>query len=139
MDWMSMLKDIWELVAIPVLGILSVYIVNFIKAKNAQLKEQVKNDTYKKYMDLLETTIVSCVITTNQTYTEALKKQNAFDVEAQKVAFKMTYDAVIKILSEDATKYLETAVGDLELFITQRIEAEVSANKKELKPAEPAE
>lgn len=139
MDWMSMLKDIWELVAIPVLGILSVYIVNFIKAKNAQLKEQVKNDTYKKYMDLLETTIVSCVITTNQTYTEALKKQNAFDVEAQKVAFKMTYDAVIKILSEDATKYLETAVGDLKLFITQRIEAEVSANKKELKPAEPAE
>ena len=90
-------------------------------------------------MDLLETTIVSCVITTNQTYTEALKKQNAFDVEAQKVAFKMTYDAVIKILSEDATKYLETAVGDLKLFITQRIEAEVSANKKELKPAEPAE
>ena len=139
MDWMSMLKDIWELVAIPVLGILSVYIVNFIKAKNAQLKEQVKNDTYKKYMDLLETTIVSCVITTNQTYTEALKKQNTFDVEAQKVAFKMTYDAVIKILSEDATKYLETAVGDLKLFITQRIEAEVSANKKELKPAEPAE
>lgn len=51
----------------------------------------------------------------------------------------MTYDAVIKILSEDATKYLETAVGDLKLFITQRIEAEVSANKKELKPAEPAE
>lgn len=139
MDWMSMLKDIWELVAIPVLGILSVYIVNFIKAKNAQLKEQVKNDTYKKYMDLLETTIVSCVITTNQTYTEALKKQNAFDAEAQKIAFKMTYDAVIKILSEDATKYLETAVGDLKLFITQRIEAEVSANKKELKPAEPAE
>ena len=139
MDWMSMLKDIWELVAIPVLGILAVYIVNFIKAKNAQLKEQVKNDTYKKYMDLLETTIVSCVITTNQTYTEALKKQNAFDAEAQKIAFKMTYDAVIKILSEDATKYLETAVGDLELFITQRIEAEVSANKKELKPAEPAE
>lgn len=139
MDWMAMLKDIWELVAIPVLGILSVYIVNFIKVKNAQLKEQVKNDTYKKYMDLLETTIVSCVITTNQTYTEALKKQNAFDAEAQKVAFKMTYDAVIKILSDDATKYLETAVGDLKLFITQRIEAEVSANKKELKPAEPAE
>ena len=139
MDWMAMLKDIWELVAIPVLGILSVYIVNFIKVKNAQLKEQVKNETYKKYMDLLETTIVSCVITTNQTYTEALKKQNAFDAEAQKVAFKMTYDAVIKILSEDATKYLETAVGDLQLFITQRIEAEVSANKKELKPAEPAE
>lgn len=139
MDWMLMLKDIWELVAIPVLGVLAVYIVDFIKAKNAQLKEQVKNDTYKKYMDLLETTIVSCVITTNQTYTEALKKQNAFDVEAQKVAFKMTYDAVIKILSEDATKYLETAVGDLKLFITQRIEAEVSANKKELKPAEPAE
>lgn len=135
MDWSAMLKDIWQIVIIPLLGILTVYVVNFIKVKNAQLKAQTENETQKKYMDMLETTIISCVVTTNQTYTEALKKKGEFGLEAQKEAFQMTYNAVLKILSEEATKYLETAVGDLNLYITQRIEAEVSANKKELKPA----
>jgi hypothetical protein len=87
-------------------------------------------------MDMLETTIVDCVIATNQTYTEALKKQNAFTAEAQKEAFAKTYNAVMAILSQDAVDYLTAFVGDLDLFIKQKIEAEVSENKKELKPAE---
>ena len=136
MDWTNMLKDIWEIVIIPLLGVLTIYLVNFVKAKNAALKQQTDNELQKKYMDMLETTIISCVLTTNQTYTEALKKKGEFGVEAQKEAFKKTYEAVIQILSQDAINYLQTAVGDLQLFITQRIEAEVSANKKELKPAE---
>jgi len=38
MDWMSMLKQIWELCIVPLLGILTVYVVNYIKAKNEELK-----------------------------------------------------------------------------------------------------
>ena len=136
MDWMAMLKDVWELCVIPLLGILTVYIVNYIKAKNAQLKQQTDNDLFKKYMDMLETTIVRCVIATNQTYTEALKQKNAFDADAQKEAFQMTYDAVLGILSEDAVDYLKSAVDDFELFITQLIEAEVNNNKKPVIAAE---
>ena len=41
----------------------------------------------------------------------------------------MTYDAVVKILTDEATKYLNSAVGDLNLYITQKIEAEVKLNK----------
>jgi hypothetical protein len=33
------------------------------------------------------------------------------------------------ILTEEAKEYLESAVGDLELFIKQKIEAEVNLNK----------
>jgi hypothetical protein len=33
------------------------------------------------------------------------------------------------ILSEDAKIYLTTAVGDLELYITQKIETQVKINK----------
>jgi len=40
-------------------------------------------------------------------------------------------------MSKDAMDYLQTAVGDLKELITQKIEAEVNNNKKELKPAEP--
>lgn len=136
LDWMKILQQVVEVCLIPLLGLLTSYIIMYIKAKNKQFKQQIDNDLYAKYMDMLETTIIDCVIATNQTYTEALKKQNAFTVEAQKEAFAKTYNAVMAILSQDAVDYLTAFVGDLDLFIKQKIEAEVSENKKELKPAE---
>ena len=136
LDWMRILQQVVEVCLIPLLGLLTSYIIMYIKAKNKQFKQQVDNDLYAKYMDMLEETIVNCVIATNQTYTEALKKQNAFTAEAQKEAFAKTYNAVMAILSQDAVEYLTAFVGDLDLFIKQKIEAEVSENKKELKPAE---
>ena len=48
---------------------------------------------------------------------------------AQKVAFQKTYDAVIAILSDDAKEYLTNVYGDLTVFITNMIEAEVNRNK----------
>ena len=73
---------------------------------------------------MLEQTIISCVIATNQTYVEALKKEGKFDAEAQKIAFDKTFSAVITILCDDAYDYLSEAIGDLEEYITNRIEAE---------------
>ena len=78
---------------------------------------------------MINDTITDCVIATTQTYVDSLKKQGAFDAEAQKAAFKMTYEAVIKLLTDEATEYLNAAVGDLNLYITQKIEAEVNLNK----------
>ena len=78
---------------------------------------------------MLDTTISSCVLATSQTYVDSLKKANSFDANAQKIAFQMTMDAVLKVLNEESKKYLNEMVGDLNLYITQKIEAEVSYNK----------
>ena len=51
----------------------------------------------------------------------------------------MTYNAVLVILTEEAQRYLETVVGDLNVYITKQIEAAVSTNKKEIKPEEKGE
>ena len=56
------------------------------------------------------------------------KGQNAFD-EAEKLLSRKTYDAVIAILSDDAKEYLTHVYGDLTVFITNMIEAEVNRNK----------
>ena len=82
-----------------------------------------------KYLTMLSNTIIDCVIATNQTYVESLKKQGKFDLEAQKVAFEMTYNAVINVLSSDAKTYLSNIYGDLNKYITNMIEAEVNKNK----------
>lgn len=78
---------------------------------------------------MLESTITTCVISTNQTYVDSLKAQGKFDLNAQQQAFQMTYEAVLKILTEDAKVYLTEAVGDLDEYITKQIEAQVNVQK----------
>lgn len=129
MNWLEMLQQIFQVCIIPLLGVLTTYLVMFIKKKSAALQEQTDNELYKKYIALLDETITKCVIATNQTYVEALKNKNAFDLEAQKKAFEMTYQSVLAILSKDAQEYLTEAVGDLNAYIVKSIEAQVNANK----------
>lgn len=108
----------------------------FIKNKTEELKKTTDNELYVKYMDMLSETITNCVIATNQTYVEALKNKNAFDAEAQKKAFDMTYKAVMNILSQDAIDFLNGAVGDLDTYIRRTIEAQVNVCKSPNRPKE---
>ena len=129
MNWMEMLQKIFEVCIIPLLGILTTYLIMFIKKKSKELEDTTDNELYKKYIEMLQDTIVRCVIATNQTYVEALKNKNAFDKEAQAEAFRMTYESVMAILTDDAKEYLSNVIGDLQTYITKLIEAEVNVNK----------
>ena len=88
------------------------------------------NELAQKYLDILNDTIAKCVTATNQTYVESLKEQNAFDANAQKEAFNKTYNAVIGTLGDEANKYLPMVIGDLQTYITERIEASVKESKQ---------
>lgn len=129
MDWLNILQQIFELCIIPLLAIITRSLVIYISTKKDELKNKTDNELAKKYLDLLNDTIANCVIATNQTYVEALKKENAFTADAQKAAFEKTYQAVIVTLSDEAQKYLPEVVGDLQTYITQKIEASVNQNK----------
>lgn len=125
----ELLTQIFEVCILPLLGILTTFFVKWVNARIGEISDNRKNETEKKYLDMLNNTISDCVIATTQTYVDALKKQGAFDAEAQKVAFNMTYEAVVKLLTNEAQIYLNEAVGDLNLYITQKIESEVNLNK----------
>lgn len=129
MEWMVLLQQIFELCIVPLLGIITCYIVNYIKAKTLELNTTNTNEVLVKYLTMLSDTVCDCVIATNQTYVNSLKAQGKFDAEAQKVAFEMTYKAVIAVLSDDAKEYLTNMYGDLSIYITNMIEAEVNKNK----------
>ena len=129
MDWMTVLNQIFELVVYPVLGIAGVYLTYLIRVKINELKQKTTDELANKYLNMLNDTIQNAVLATTQTYVESLKKQGKFDAEAQKAAFKQTYDAVTKVLTDDALKYLIMSVGDLETYITNKIEANVKLSK----------
>ena len=129
MDWLQLLYDICELCLIPLIGVLTGYVIKYIRTKEAALVESVDSELGDKYVAMLFDTIASCVTATTQTYVESLKKQDAFDAEAQKTAFNQTLNTVKAVLTDEAREYLSALYGDLDAFIAMRIEAEVKAQK----------
>ena len=131
MEWMEIFIQFMQLVLLPLLGALTTFLVVLIKRKGDEIAAKTDNELQAKYIKMLTTTIADCVDATSQTYVESLKKQGAFDAEAQKKAFEMSYNAVFRVLTEDAKEYLSAVYGDLEAYVTQRIEAQVKAGKAE--------
>ena len=129
MEWLPLLYEILQVCIIPLLGVLTAYIVKFINIKSSEIQTNVDNDMANKYIAMVTETISACVIATNQTYVEALKKENAFTAEAQKEAFNLTYNAVMAILTDEAKQYLAEIYGDVTAYITNKIEAEVNISK----------
>lgn len=129
MNWMIMLYQIFDLCIVPLLGVLTMYLVQFIRMKSQEITDKTENELADKYIQMLTDTITACVIATNQTYVDALKKQGKFDAEAQKEAFNLTFNAVMAVLSDEAKHYLASIYGDLTTYITTRIEAEVNVSK----------
>ena len=129
MDWLQIANEIFNLCIIPLLIIVSKYLIVYIEAKRDELIKKSESEKTDKYIAMLANTISDCVRATNQTYVDNLKNNNGFDIEAQKEAFKKTYEAVMAVLSDEAKVYLATIYGDLNSYITQKIEAEVKIAK----------
>ena len=129
MDWVNVLEQVFELLIYPVIGIAGVYLTYLASVKIAELKQKTNDETARKYLSLLDDTIANAVLATTQTYVESLKKQGKFDADAQKEAFMQTYDAVTKGLTEEAVKYITVSVGDLDTYVTNKIEATVKMSK----------
>ena len=129
MEWAVIIQEVFTVVLIPLLGLATKYLITFVNLKAEELKQKAELEKYNKYIDMLNTTITNVVTATNQTYVNALKEQGKFDAEAQKEAFRRSYETIIGILGEEAQRYLNAAIGDLNAYITNSIERQVSLNK----------
>jgi hypothetical protein len=133
MDLLTTLNEAFQVIIPMITTLLAVWLIMGIRkvAKEASEKSssELVDKLTDKYFKMLETTVTNAVLATTQTYVEALKKENAFDKEAQEKAFNMTYETVMKVLTDEAKRYLEAAVGDLELYTKNLIEATVKLTK----------
>ena len=130
MEWAVIINEVFTVVLIPLLGIITKYVIEFLHAKREEAKNKTDNETLRKYIDMLDATITRAVIATNQTYVDALKEKGEFGPEAQKEAFTKTYEAIMAVLNLDAINYLNEAVGDLESYIMTGIESQVNIQKR---------
>lgn len=121
--------EILQTCVVPLLGILTAFLVKWIKKKNMEIDAKIDNDLAKKYFDMLSSTIETCVLAVQQTYVDGLKKEDAFTKEKQVEAFNKCKEQVLAILGQDAIEYLTALVGDLDSYLDAKIESEVKKNK----------
>jgi hypothetical protein len=106
------------------------FAISYLKKRSGQIKTESDNALVTKYADMITETVTNCVVAVNQTYVDTLKKNDAFTKEAQEEAFKMCYNNIVGLLSVDAQKYIVETFGDLEIYLTTRIESLVNTSKK---------
>lgn len=123
------LTQLYNLVLFPLILTVGGFMIVFINTKTQELKNKTKNEKEQKYIERIGGIINACVLTTNQTYVETLKKQGKFDAEAQKQAFETTKTAVLGMLNVELQDFITQAFGDINEYLTTAIEASVSSNK----------
>lgn len=123
------ISQLYNLVLFPLIIALGGFLVVFINTKTQELKNKTKNEKEQKYIERIGGIINACVLTTNQTYVESLKKEGKFDAEAQKQAFEDTKKAVLGMLNVELQDFITEVFGDVNEYLTTAIEASVNSNK----------
>ena len=89
------------------------------------LKNKTECEKARETLDDLENMLTSVVNATTQTYVVELKQTDSFDREAQKIAFEKSFSAAKKLLTEKSVAIITENFGDLDAYLTQKIEEKV--------------
>jgi hypothetical protein len=79
---MEMLIDICEVCLLPLIGVLSFYLISWLSTKKQEALMAIENATADRYVAQIFDTVSDCVSATTQTYVSSLKAQGKFDEAA---------------------------------------------------------
>ena len=126
-------KEILEIVIKFLLLPILLYFVriagDYVAQRIKEWKEKTQNDKTKNMLSFIDEVISISVSAVNQTFVEALKKDNLFDEAAQKEALEMALKIVFENLTKEATDYIDSVTGDFDAYVIPRIESEVKTQK----------
>lgn len=118
----NFLQELLYVIITAAIPTVTFYACKFLQVLWQEHKSKIKNETVRNVLENVTTMIASAVTTTTSTYVKNLKADNIFDAEAQKNAFNMTYEAVKKQLTDESKEIIEQVYGDLEVYLTNKIE-----------------
>ncbi|MBQ8497539.1 MAG: hypothetical protein IJ489_08815 [Clostridia bacterium] len=116
------LEILMTFLILPLFGLLC-------KAAIGYLKNRTENDKVKDTLSSVENMLTSVVSATTQTFVSSLKAEGRFDDEAKRAAFEKSFDTAKKLLTEDAVSIIIGVYGDLDEWLTQKIEEKVLLGK----------
>lgn len=110
--------------------VITAYACKLINKAAGWFSAKTNSRVVEKYAYEIADVISTSVTYASQTYVDALKKDGAFNVTEQEKAFDLAYKTAEEMLTEGARKYITDTYGDLNAFLTAKIEAEVNAQKR---------
>lgn len=127
---MEFLENLLIAIITASVPILTTYLCSFLKSLYDNNKANIKNERTRFVLGQITDMIVAAVETTTSTYVQQLKADNLFNKEAQKEAFKKTYNTVTKQLTKESMDIITENFGDMETYLTNQIERFVEELKK---------
>lgn len=126
MDFTSLLENLGRAVVIVSIPILVKYICGWLSALKNEVPTNMDFYTVSTTaLDIIQKTVDKV----SQTYVDALKAADKFDVEAQKTAFNMALTDIKAQFSDNMNTILSALVGDMDKWIGAQIESYIY-NKK---------
>ena len=102
-------------VVVSGLGVFITYLIN----------KYIKNDQLKTYLNSLNDIVKACTQEVYQTYVDALKKNNAFDKEAQEEALQLCLEKINETLPKELKNWLNNYQVDVNKYLISLIESNV--------------
>ena len=125
MDISTFLNELFKAVLTVAIPIISAYLVGLIENKSKAVQSSTGSAIIKDLVASAEKIVTDAVAATNQTFVDDLKETGKFDATAAKQAFEQTKAAILKILPEDTKNALATLYGDVDAWLTSKIESTV--------------
>lgn len=127
---MEVLQNVLYAIITAAVPVLTGFLCKWLSSLYENNKVKIKNEKAQATIGQVTDMIVAAVETTTSTYVKQLKAENLFDADAQKEAFNKTFQAVQKQLTEESVQILSEVYGDVETYITNKIEQFVEELKK---------
>ena len=127
---MEFLQNLLYAIITAAVPVLTVYACKFLQSLYDNNKNKIKNENVRETLNRVTDVIVAAVETTTNTYVKQLKAENLFDANAQKQAFNITYKSVKNQLTTESSAIIEEIYGDVEAYLTSKIEQFVEELKK---------
>ena len=128
----EIIEIILIVVVIPILSIITKWIVAYIKLKIKQIEQKIKEEKCKNCISIAEDIVLSAVISVAQTYVDCIKSEGCFDQGAKNEAFEMARQRAREMMSDSLINILEEEYEDADAWLDNRIEYYVK-HIKELK------
>ena len=117
-------------IVVPVLAVLVPLLITFISAKTKEIKDKINDANINKYIDIAEDAVQTAVISTYQTFVEAIKGTDGWTPEVQKKAFEQAKFKALAIMGTTTRELLATVYTDVDAWLANKIEMYIQVNKE---------
>lgn len=128
-DINQILITIIQLIIAPLAILLTKEAMNYLKAKAVAISDATAHERVLHYLDLAAAAIETAVAETQQTFVLGIKNTDGWSAATAIEAYQKAQDRAIQIMGQATYAGLTEAVGDVNEWITARIEEAVLAGK----------